>query len=206
MAEIRSVNKSPSQIIKFFRRSRDFLNGVLSKSNDPVKNYYNGNQRYLKGNKRLVILDGCNVACGFTNSPNFSVRGVEIALEMFKLKGHPVIAIVPENRMQNMTDDQRKFEKLVAKRKIILTPCKNLPTNRACCYDDRFMLDIVNAMDGVIVSNDNFRDLVNENSDYNRIINSRVIGFTWVEELFLIPEDPYGKHGPKLNDILLRNS
>lgn len=206
MAEIRSVTKSPSQIIKFFRRSRDFINGALTKTNDPVKNYLNGNKRYLKGNKRLVVLDGCNVACGFTNSPNFSVRGVEIALEMFKLKGHPVVAIVPENRMRNMTDNQRKFERLVAKRKIILTPCKNLETNRSCSYDDRFMLDIVIAMDGAIVSNDNFRDLLNENSDYDRIINSRVIGFTWVDELFLIPEDPYGRDGPKLNDILLRSN
>lgn len=206
MSEIQSITKTPSQIIKFFRRSRDYLNEVFNKSNDPVKNYYNGNKRYLRGNKRLIILDGCNVACGFTNSPNFSVRGVEIALEMFKLKGHPVVAIVPENRLKNMTDDQGKFERLVAKRKIILTPCKNLPSNRTCSYDDRFMMDIAHAMDGAIVSNDNFRDLLNENSDYDRIINSRVIGFTWVDELFLIPEDPYGLDGPKLNDILLRNN
>lgn len=59
-------------------------------------------------------------------------------------------------------------------------------------------------LDGAVVSNDLFRDLANENTDFRDIIHSRVIRFTWLFDQIFITEDPYGRHGPKLEEILYR--
>lgn len=39
-------------------------------------------------------------------------------------------------------------------------------------------------------------------SEYRDIINTRVIGFTFLNDIIRFPQDPYGKFGPSLNDIL----
>lgn len=46
--------------------------------------------------------------------------------------------------------------------KIILTPCKNLPGSRSTSYDDRFVLKAAELNDGSVISNDNFKDLLQE--------------------------------------------
>lgn len=62
-----------------------------------------------------------------------------------------------------MSNDPEKLEKLAREKKVILTPCKNLPGNRSSSYDDRFILEIAANFDAAIISNDNFSDLLNEN-------------------------------------------
>lgn len=47
---------------------------------------------------------------------------------------------------------------------MILTPCKNLPGGLATSYDDRFIMDMAADNDAVIISNDNYKDLLDENS------------------------------------------
>lgn len=62
-----------------------------------------------------------------------------------------------------MSTNPVKLNKLVKENKVLLTPCKNLPGNRSASYDDRFIVEIAAEFDGVIISNDNFADLLNEN-------------------------------------------
>lgn len=38
--------------------------------------------------------------------------------------------------------------------------------------------------------------------EYRDIINTRVIGFTFLNDIIRFPQDPYGQFGPSLNDIL----
>ena len=52
------------------------------------------------------------------------------------------------------------------------------------------------AQDGCIISNDNYRDLASQNENWKHVIESRVIGFTWFENMIWFPTDPYGKRGP----------
>ena len=67
------------------------------------------------------------------------------------------------------------------------------------------MLELAEELDAAIVSNDNYRDLINENAAFKNIIENRVIGYTWCDDIFLLPKDPYGKLGPTLQSILHRN-
>ena len=55
---------------------------------------------------------------------------------------------------------------------------------------------------GIIVSNDNFRDLIAENEEFRDQIKNRLLHFTFIKEDFFPPDDPLGKKGPSLTDFL----
>lgn len=40
--------------------------------------------------------------------------------------------------------------------------------------------------------------------EYQAIVNSRVIGYTFLNDVIAFPKDPYGKMGPTLDQILTR--
>lgn len=40
--------------------------------------------------------------------------------------------------------------------------------------------------------------------EWDVIIKNRVVGFTWCNDLIVFPDDPYGREGPKLNEILYK--
>lgn len=121
--------------------------------------------------------------------------------------------------------DQRLLEELYKKGDILLAPSKNLPGQKSSSYDDRLIISVAEKFDGVIISNDNFRDLMEENDcrftfishrifylqfisgsflpvAWKKIIETRVAGYTWVMDAFFLPDDPYGRKGPSLTDML----
>ncbi|XP_054736775.1 uncharacterized protein LOC129243630 isoform X1 [Anastrepha obliqua] len=153
--------------------------------------------------KRLILIDGCNVAFNHALNKEFSVKGLKICIEYFEKMGHEVKAVVPQFRMHRCSESSAMFE-LHRAGKIVVTPCKNLPGKFTISYDDRFILQLASEIDAAIVSNDNYRDLINENSAFKKLIENRVIGFTWCNDLFMVAKDPYGKWGPSLQTILNR--
>jgi len=52
------------------------------------------------------------------------------------------------------------------------------------------------------VSNDNYRDLMLENADWKRHIEANLLQYSFVGDLFLIADDPMGRRGPHLNQLL----
>lgn len=67
-----------------------------------------------------------------------------------------------------------------------------------------FILQLAIEFDAAVVSNDNYRDLIDENPAFKKVIESRVIGYTWCKDMFMLPKDPYGRAGPSLSVILNR--
>ncbi|KAL9919938.1 uncharacterized protein ACN427_001671 isoform 1-T1 [Glossina fuscipes fuscipes] len=177
----------------------------LSKYNSNAYNPGGGTENGRLSKKRMIIIDGSNVAFGHALCKNFSVRGLKIAIEYFEKMGHEVKAIVPQFRIsKNKSTEPDELERLHRAGKIVLTPCKNLPGKASACYDDRFILQLACELDAVIISNDNYRDLLFENTAFKKIIENRVIGYTWCNDIFILPKDPYGKWGPPLCSILNR--
>ncbi|XP_053690014.1 uncharacterized protein LOC128738714 [Sabethes cyaneus] len=153
--------------------------------------------------KRMVVIDGNNVAFGHTCGQGFSVKGLEICIQHFKKMGHEVNAVVPQFRLKkDKSTDQKLLEKLYKDGDVLLAPSKNLPGQRSSSYDDRLIISVAEKFDGVVISNDNFRDLLTESDSWKKIIETRVIGYTWAKDAFFLPDDPYGRHGPKLKDLL----
>lgn len=103
-----------------------------------------------------------------------------------------------------MSSDCKLLERLHRQGKITLTPCKNLPGKCTTSYDDRFIFEIAAQFDAVIISNDNYRDIILEDSNWRKIVETRVVGYTFFNDLLILPKDPYGRYGPKLEDILYK--
>merc|ERR1719378_1811820 len=69
-------------------------------------------------------------------------------------------------------------------------------------YDDRIILQTAAANRGIVVSNDKYRDLFDEDNDFKHVITYRLLPYVFSEDIFLPPSDPMGQSGPNLDDFL----
>ncbi|XP_053283226.1 LOW QUALITY PROTEIN: NEDD4-binding protein 1 [Pleuronectes platessa] len=155
---------------------------------------------------RHIIIDGSNVAMAHGLHRFFSCRGIALAVETFWRRGHREITVfVPQWRQKRdrFTTEQHFLNQLEDLRLLSFTPSREVCGQRICSHDDRFLLHLAEKTDGIIVTNDNLRDFVDTSDTWRRIIQERLLQFTFVEDLFMIPDDPLGKNGPHL-DVFLR--
>ncbi len=139
----------------------------------------------------------------------FSCRGIQIAVDYFKERGHDKITVfVPEwrkesSRPENPITDQYLLEKLEKEKHLVYTPSRRLNNGRRIvCYDDRYIVKLAHEEGGVIVSNDQFRDLMQENQEWKKVIEQRLLQFAFASDYFMPPDDPLGKNGPTLDQFL----
>ncbi|CAN9499472.1 unnamed protein product [Ophioblennius macclurei] len=157
---------------------------------------------------RHVIIDGSNVAMAHGLNRFFSCRGIALAVETFWKRGHREITVfVPQWRQKRdrLTTEQHFLNQLEDLRLLSFTPSREVCGQRICSHDDRFLLHLAEKTDGVIVTNDNLRDFVETSETWRKIIQERLLQFTFVEDHFMIPDDPLGKHGPHLDHFLRRD-
>lgn len=130
-------------------------------------------------------------------------------MKYFLGRGHSEITIfVPEwrkepSRPETPIKDQEILFQLEKAGYIKCTPSRRFGNRKIVCYDDRFIVQLAYERGGIIVSDDNFRDLFEENKLWQETIEKRVLQFVFVEDCFMVPQDPLGKHGPHL-DVFLR--
>ncbi|XP_043924948.1 probable ribonuclease ZC3H12D [Protopterus annectens] len=139
-------------------------------------------------NLRPIIIDGSNVAMSHGNKESFSCRGIELAVKFFESRGHQIIkAFVPtwrkeQPRPDTPITDQHVLEELEKRRILVYTPSRKVNGKRVVCYDDRYIVKIAYEMDGIIVSNDNYRDLQNENPEWKRFIETKLLMYSFVSD------------------------
>ncbi|XP_026783267.2 NEDD4-binding protein 1 [Pangasianodon hypophthalmus] len=158
---------------------------------------------------RHIIIDGSNVAMAHGLHRVFSCRGIAIAVEAFWRRGHREITVfVPQWRQKkdpNITE-QHFLNQLEDLRLLSFTPSREVCGQRITSHDDRFLLHLAEKTGGIIVTNDNLRDFVTQSEAWKKIIQERLLQFTFVEDHFMIPDDPLGKHGPLLEHFLRKDS
>ena len=98
--------------------------------------------------------------------------------------------------------DQEILNQLEREGILKFTPSRRIGNKKIVCYDDRFIVRLASETNGVIVSNDNFRDLAEENEKWRKTIENRLVMFTFAHDIFMVPEDPLGKYGPRLSQLL----
>ncbi|CAN7988975.1 unnamed protein product, partial [Ixodes hexagonus] len=158
---------------------------------------------------RPIVIDGSNVAMSHGNKELFSCRGIQLAVDWFRARGHTDISVfVPSwrkeaSRADTPIRDQEILLQLEKERLLFFTPSRNVGGKRMVCYEDRYILKMAAQTDGVVVSNDNYRDLVAESQDFKRVVEERLLMYTFVNDRFMPPDDPLGRHGPPL-DLFLR--
>ncbi|CAH1639235.1 unnamed protein product [Spodoptera littoralis] len=157
---------------------------------------------------RHIVIDGSNVAMSHGNKEVFSCRGIEICVEWFRARGHrEITAFVPKWRKEsarpnNPIVDRDALERLERDRVLVYTPSRLLGGKRLVCYDDRYILRLAAETDGIVVSNDNYRDLAVENPDFRKVVEERLLMYSFVNDRFMPPDDPLGRSGPTLDAFL----
>ncbi|KAL1272119.1 hypothetical protein QQF64_031135 [Cirrhinus molitorella] len=154
---------------------------------------------------RSIIIDGSNVAMSHGLGFFFSCRGIALAVQHFWTRGHREITVfVPQWRQKNNSKVQERqfMNELFDLGFLKFTPSREVEGKRINSYDDRFMLDLAQNTNGVIVTNDNLRDLVDESHAWRDIIKKSLLQYVFAGDLFMLPDDPLGRGGPHLRDFL----
>lgn len=78
--------------------------------------------------------------------------------------------------------DQEILRKLEKEKILVFTPSRRVQGRRVVCYDDRFIVKLAFESDGIIVSNDNYRDLANEKPEWKKFIDERLLMYSFVND------------------------
>ncbi|KAJ8385933.1 hypothetical protein AAFF_G00178950 [Aldrovandia affinis] len=165
-------------------------------------------ERDPSGGFRPVVIDGSNVAMSHGNKQVFSCRGVQLAVRWFLERGHRDITVfVPlwrkeQPRPEAPITDQHILLELEKAKILVFTPSRCVNGKRVVCYDDRYIVKLAYDCDGVIVSNDNYRDLQVEKPQWKRFIEERLLMYTFANDKFMPPDDPLGRNGPTIDNFL----
>ncbi|XP_069702115.1 uncharacterized protein [Periplaneta americana] len=166
-------------------------------------NIYNPNPDAVKEGLRPIVIDGSNVAMGHGNGLFFSCRGLQICIDYFLKLNHKVIAFVPKYRRSSpQSKDTDILDKLEKQGLLTFTPSRRIGDRLVVAYDDRYIVQYAAECGGVIVSTDNYRDLLRENPAWRETIENRLLMFTWVGDIIMFPQDPLGRYGPNLENFL----
>ncbi|XP_042582871.1 protein KHNYN-like isoform X1 [Cyprinus carpio] len=154
---------------------------------------------------RQIIIDGSNVAMSHGLGVFFSCRGIALAVQQFWARGHREITVfVPQWRQKSNSKvkERQYMNELCDLGFLKYTPSREVEGKRINSYDDRFMLELAQKTNGVIVTNDNLRDLVDESPAWRDIIKKSLLQYVFAGDLFMLPDDPLGRGGPHLRDFL----
>ncbi|KAF3843586.1 hypothetical protein F7725_002435 [Dissostichus mawsoni] len=107
-----------------------------------------------------------------------------------------------QSRPDALITDQDVLRRLEKEKILVFTPSRRVQGRRVVCYDDRFIVKLAYESAGIIVSNDNYRDLANEKPEWKKFIDERLLMYSFVNDKFMPPDDPLGRHGPSLENFL----
>ena len=86
------------------------------------------------------------------------------------------------NLYKTCLSDQEILRKLEKEKILVFTPSRRVQGRRVVCYDDRFIVKLAYDSDGIIVSNDNYRDLQNEKPEWKKFIEERLLMYSFVND------------------------
>ncbi|KAJ0171918.1 hypothetical protein K1T71_012681 [Dendrolimus kikuchii] len=177
--------------------------GKRNSRNSVGSNIYHPDRNHPKTGLRMVVIDGSNVAMEHGKGKIFSVKGLKICIDYFLRRGHVVKSFVPRFRCKfGKSSNPRLLDQLERQGLVTYTPSREIQGRLITSYDDRYIVQTAAEFDGVIVSGDNYRDLMNENAKWRTVIETRLLPFTWVNDMIMFPKDPLGRYGPTLENFL----
>ncbi|KAG8011065.1 Endoribonuclease ZC3H12A [Nibea albiflora] len=167
-----------------------------------------GPEREPAAGFRPVVIDGSNVAMSHGDKKVFSCQGLQLAVNWFWDKGlRDITVFIPlwrkeQPRPEALITDQHILHELERRKILVYTPSRCVNGKRVVCYDDRYIVKLAFDSDGIIVSNDNYRDLQTENPQWKKFIEERLLMYTFANDKFMPPDDPLGRNGPTIDDFL----
>lgn len=141
---------------------------------------------------RNIYVDGSNVAKTHGLDLIFSWPGIKICVDWFATRGHKVKVFVPEDKCFPKNDPVICY--LIESNALIKTP--------EGCNDDNFIIEAARLNNGIIVSNDQYRDEKRLKYDLQNFIYNNRLPYIFVEDMFIPALDPLGRSGPTLDEFL----
>uniref|UniRef100_A0A7E4UPG6 C3H1-type domain-containing protein n=1 Tax=Panagrellus redivivus TaxID=6233 RepID=A0A7E4UPG6_PANRE len=167
-----------------------------------------GATEVAKPKLRPIVIDGSNIAMTHGHKEVFSCLGIRECVNFFVNRGHEdIIVFVPKfhreaPRFHCPITDQHILYDLEAEQRLIWTPARNVNGRRIVCHDDKYILKTAEEKEAIIVSNDEYRDLVKEVPQYRSMVEQRLLMYSFVGGKFMPPDDPLGRRGPTLSQFL----
>ena len=135
----------------------------------------------------------------------FKAEGIQIAYDQFKRIGYEDkdIVIIMKRipiKVKSERDILNRFERdgmLFYTPSRIVSKCSRIQSD-----DDLFILKTAKELDGVILSNDQYRNEKSTHPEYKEIIEKRLIQPRFIKNTLILPDDPLGKNGPNLDTFL----
>ncbi|XP_048005761.1 uncharacterized protein LOC125241353 isoform X2 [Leguminivora glycinivorella] len=186
---------------------KEMFQGKRPSNSSVGSNIYNPEKHVKRSGPRTIVIDGSNVAMEHGRGREFSVKGLKICIDYFVNRGHEVRAFVPRFRCKfGKSTEPRLLDAMERSGLVVYTPSRELQGKTIASYDDRYIVQYAAAVDGVIVSGDNYRDVALEHPRWRKTIEQRVLPFTWVQDMIMFPRDPLGRNGPTLEQFLRHDS
>jgi len=157
---------------------------------------------------RPIVVDGSNLAMSHGNKETFSCRGIKLCVSWFQTRGHKDITVfVPKWRKESSKPDtpikdQQILLELEKERLLFFTPSRQVRGRRLVCHDDRYILNLAAETGAIVVSNDNYRELIMDKPEFKKVIEERILMYSFVNDRFMPPDDPLGRNGPSLDNFL----
>ena len=80
-----------------------------------------------------------------------------------------------------VTDQDLLFQ-LEKEKMLVFTPARRIGGKRVVCYDDRYVLKLAVENNGIVVSNDNYRDLLAEKAEFKKVVEERLLMYSFVND------------------------
>lgn len=87
-----------------------------------------------------------------------------------------------------MFSDQHILRDLEKRKILVFTPSRRVAGRRVVCNDDYFIVKEAYESDGIIVSNDMYRDLQVEKPNWKRFIEERLLMYSFVNNKWVPPD------------------
>ena len=82
--------------------------------------------------------------------------------------------ILPLSRHKKSNAEERRIlDELAEKEILTYTPHRRTEGKSWNCYDDRTIVDYASRVKGIVVTNDNYRDLISESEEFREQIEAR---------------------------------
>lgn len=149
--------------------------------------------------RRSIICDGESVAYDDI-SETYQAGRIEKAVNFFENLGHSTMVVVPQY-LQDKAANAYFLDNLANQGKLIRYDCDSGTAILNMSLERQLLTKAVDD-DAAVISEREFEIAYYDKTEYQTVIDQRVIGFCFFKEEIFIPVDPYGRYGPLLNDIL----
>jgi len=65
---------------------------------------------------------------------------------------------------------------------IVFLIANKVSGRRYVCHDDRYILNLASETGAIVVSNDNYRELVHDKPEYKKVIEEKILMYTFVND------------------------